>query len=287
MSLIELVIIVLLALGLLDKSKVSKAIKFLSNDNSSNREIIGDDSIEEKWVWIEEEWSGTKPFFDHFKELNQRIILSIVVLVSAFVLFYINYTDIYNLLTNPLVEAGYTKADLVAFTIYEGFQVKISNTLLVSFIGTFPITFLIIANFVKPAINNLKSSTYVIYLISFLFLFYSGLFAAYQTFPIGIKFLLQFNESEIILRTQNYFQLVSRISLIFGISFQTPLVIYFLIKKNIIKLSLFTNNRKEVFIFVLIFSAILTPTGDPITLFIFTIPLYLLIELVVYLNSRN
>ena len=139
-----------------------------------------------------------KPFFDHFKELNQRIILSIVVLVSAFVLFYINYTDIYNLLTNPLVEAGYTKADLVAFTIYEGFQVKISNTLLVSFIGTFPITFLIIANFVKPAINNLKSTTYVIYLISFLFLFYSGLFVAYQTFPIGIKFLLQFNESEII-----------------------------------------------------------------------------------------
>ena len=55
MSLIELVIIVLLALGLLDKSKVSKAIKFLSNNNSSNREIIGDGSIEEKWVWIEEE----------------------------------------------------------------------------------------------------------------------------------------------------------------------------------------------------------------------------------------
>ena len=40
MSLIELVIIVLLALGLLDKSKVSKAIKFLSSNNSSNREII-------------------------------------------------------------------------------------------------------------------------------------------------------------------------------------------------------------------------------------------------------
>ena len=55
MSFIELIIIVLLALGLLDKSKVSKVFKFLTNDNSSNREIIGDDSIEEKWVWIEEE----------------------------------------------------------------------------------------------------------------------------------------------------------------------------------------------------------------------------------------
>ena len=66
MSLIELVIIVLLALGLLDKSKVSKAIKFLSNNNSLNREIIGDDSIEEKWVWLEEEWSGTKTIFWSF-----------------------------------------------------------------------------------------------------------------------------------------------------------------------------------------------------------------------------
>lgn len=66
MSFIELIIILLLALGLLDKSKVSKAIKFLSNDNSSNREIIGDDSIEEKWVWIEEEWSGAKTIFWSF-----------------------------------------------------------------------------------------------------------------------------------------------------------------------------------------------------------------------------
>ena len=66
MSLIELVIIVLLAFGLLDKSKVSKAIKFLSNNNSLNRETIGDDSIEEKWVWIEEEWSGTKTIFWSF-----------------------------------------------------------------------------------------------------------------------------------------------------------------------------------------------------------------------------
>jgi len=168
-----------------------------------------------------------KPFFDHFKELNQRIILSIVVLISAFVFFYMNYIDIYNLLTDPLVKAGYTKSDLVAFTIYEGFQVKISNTLLVSFIATFPITFLIIANFVKPAVNDLKTITYIIYILSFLLLFYGGLLAAYQTFPIGIKFLLQFNESEIILRTQNYFQLVSRISLIFGVSFQHLLLFIF------------------------------------------------------------
>ena len=86
---------------------------------------------------------------------------------------------------------------------------------------------------------------------------------------------------------QNYFQLISRVSILFGLSFQAPLVIYFLIKKNIIQRSVFTNNRKEIFLGVLIFSAIITPTGDPVTLFIFTIPLYLLIELVLYLSKNK
>ena len=51
--------------------------------------------------------------------------------------------------------------------------------------------------------------------------------------------------------------------------------------------SIFTDNRKEIFVGVLIFSAIITPTGDPVTLFIFTIPLYMLIELVLYLSKNN
>ena len=125
------------------------------------------------------------------------------------------------------------------------------------------------------------------YLIVFIFLFYLGIFSAYKTLPIGIDFLLSFNESDFILRTQNYFQLISRISILFGISFQTPLVIYFLIKRGIISRNIFTDNRKEIFVAVLIFSAIITPTGDPVTLFIFTIPLYMLIELVLYLSKNN
>ena len=65
------------------------------------------------------------------------------------------------------------------------------------------------------------------------------------------------------------------------------LVIYFLIKRGIISRNIFTDNRKEIFVAVLIFSAIITPTGDPVTLFIFTIPLYMLIELVLYLSKNN
>ncbi len=209
-----------------------------------------------------------------------------MVITIFFIITYFNYSTIYEILINPLLKAGYSTTDLVAFTIYEGFQVKILNTFFVSLTLAMPFIIFILGYFFKPALENTSHIIFLSYLLIFISLFYLGIFSAYKSIPVGINFLLEFNESEFILRTQNYFQLISRISILFGLSFQMPLVIFFLIKKNIIKRTLLTNNRKEIFVFVLIFSAVITPTGDPITLFIFTIPLYLLIELVLYLSKK-
>ena len=227
-----------------------------------------------------------KKFFDHFKELNYRIYTSLMVITIFFIITYYNYSTIYEILINPLLKAGYSTTDLVAFTLYEGFQVKILNTFFVSLTLAMPFIIFILGYFFKPALENTSHIIFLSYLLIFISLFYLGIFSAYKSIPVGINFLLEFNESEFILRTQNYFQLISRISILFGLSFQMPLVIFFLIKKNIIKRTLLTNNRKEIFVFVLIFSAVITPTGDPITLFIFTIPLYLLIEFVLYLSKK-
>ena len=227
-----------------------------------------------------------KKFFDHFKELNYRIYISLIVITIFFTIVYINYSTIYEILINPLLNAGYSTTDLVAFTIYEGFQVKVLNTFFVSLTLAMPFIIFVLGYFFKPALETTSHIIFLSYLLTFITLFYLGIFSAYKSLPVAINFLLEFNESEFILRTQNYFQLISRISILFGLSFQMPLVIFFLIKKNIIKRSLLTNNRKEIFIFVLIFSAVVTPTGDPITLFIFTIPLYLLIEFVLYLSKK-
>ena len=227
-----------------------------------------------------------KRFFDHFKELNYRIYTSLIVITIFFIIIYLNYSTIYEILINPLLNAGYSTTDLVAFTIYEGFQVKILNTFFVSLTLAMPFIIFILGYFFKPAFETTSQFIFLSYLITFITLFYLGIFSAYKSIPVGINFLLEFNESEFILRTQSYFQLISRISILFGFSFQLPLVIYFLIKKNVIKRKLLINNRKEIFVFVLIFSAVITPTGDPVTLFIFTIPLYLLIEFVLYLSKK-
>mgnify|MGYP001167832586 FL=1 len=56
MSLVEFLIILFITLGVLDKSKVQKILKYTSGLNSQQgRDVIGDNSIEQKWVWLEEE----------------------------------------------------------------------------------------------------------------------------------------------------------------------------------------------------------------------------------------
>jgi hypothetical protein len=55
-SLVEFLIILFISLGVLDKSKVQKILKYTSILSSQQgRDVIGDNSINEKWVWLEEE----------------------------------------------------------------------------------------------------------------------------------------------------------------------------------------------------------------------------------------
>jgi hypothetical protein len=56
MSLTELVIIIFISVGILDKKKLKKYLEIFSDFNKGpTRKIIGDSSLNENWKWIGEE----------------------------------------------------------------------------------------------------------------------------------------------------------------------------------------------------------------------------------------
>jgi len=223
---------------------------------------------------------------EHLQELNNRILFSFTLVAIVAIFVYNQYSFFGDILLEPLINAGYDDSNIFALTIYEGFQVKLQNTFWISIIITFPLILLILGYFVKPALE-IRTLSFSLYFIFFTLLFYSGIFSSLSIAHVGIEFLLSFNENEIILRSQNYFQFITRISLLFGVSFQLPLIMLFLLNKGIIKVKSLTNKRAEMFIVILIFSAVITPTGDPISLFIFTLPMYLLIEIMIFIHKKS
>jgi sec-independent protein translocase protein TatC len=227
-----------------------------------------------------------KPFMEHLQELNNRILFSLTLVAIVAIFVYNQYSFFGDILLEPLINAGYDDSNIFALTIYEGFQVKLQNTFWISIIITFPLILLILGYFVKPALE-IRTLSFSLYFIFFTLLFYSGIFSSLSIAHVGIEFLLSFNENEIILRSQNYFQFITRISLLFGVSFQLPVIMLFLLNKGIIKVKSLTNKRAEMFIVILIFSAVITPTGDPISLFIFTLPMYLLIEIMIFIHKKS
>lgn len=227
-----------------------------------------------------------KPFMEHLQELNNRILFSFTLVGIVAIFVYNQYSFFGDILLEPLINAGYDDSNIFALTIYEGFQVKLQNTFWISIIITFPLILLILGYFVKPALE-IRTLSLSLYFIFFTLLFFSGIFSSLSIAHVGIEFLLSFNENEIILRSQNYYQFITRISLLFGVSFQLPLIMLFLLNKGIINVKSLTNKRAEMFIVILIFSAVITPTGDPISLFIFTLPMYLLIEIMIFIHKKS
>ncbi len=227
-----------------------------------------------------------KPFMEHLKELNTRILISFGLVIATSIIVYLQYPFFVDLLLNPLINAGYDQTNIFALTIYEGFQVKLLNTFWIALIITFPVVLLIVGLFIKPALN-ISTVAFMLYFTFFTLLFYLGIGSSLSIAHVGIEFLLSFNENEIILRSQNYFQFITRVSLLFGVSFQLPLVILFLLNKQIIQVESLTKKRPEMFVVILIFSAVIIPTGDPVSLFIFTLPMYLLIETMIFLHKKS
>lgn len=75
----------------------------------------------------------------------------------------------------------------------------------------------------------------------------------------------------------DYFKFVAMMTLIFGVVFQTPLIVMFLARTEIVPLSTLVKQQKIVLMVLIVLSAVLTPQ-DPVTMVMMAIPLVVLYQ---------
>ena len=71
-----------------------------------------------------------------------------------------------------------------------------------------------------------------------------------------------------------------------GVLFQMPLLVMILAKIGIVTGTFLRRYRRHAFVIIIIAAAIITPSTDPFSLAIVTIPLYILFEASIILASR-
>jgi sec-independent protein translocase protein TatC len=167
--------------------------------------------------------------------------------------------------------------------VTEAFMVYFKVSLVTGLIIGSPWIFYQIWMFIAAGLYPHEKKLVNVYLPFSIGLFLAGAAVCqFLVMPKAIEVLLSFNDwmgLEPDMRLNEWLSFAMMMPLIFGISFQTPLVMLFLFKIGIMDVSTFRGYRKIAWFLMAVFAAVITPTPDAMTMLFLWVPMGFLYEL--------
>ncbi|MDP6636762.1 MAG: twin-arginine translocase subunit TatC [Phycisphaerae bacterium] len=231
-------------------------------------------------------------FGDHLEEFRQRLIHALIGLVVALVVCMVFGWWIFEFLKYPLVAAMTDRGE--ADKVEKLITLKVTGAILTYF-RVCLYTALVMAGpwilyqfwrFIAVGLYP-NERRYVHASVPFSAALFIGgaLFFVFVVCKQMLAFLLMFGDwlgiTEMI-TLDNHIKFMTNMMLVFGIGFQTPLVVFVLGKVGLVSLKTFRHYRRHVVLGILIFAALFT-SPSPIDQFLLAIPMWLLYELGIFL----
>jgi sec-independent protein translocase protein TatC len=218
---------------------------------------------------------------DHLEELRQRLIVGVILtsVITIIALFF--GSEIHSYFISPYKQAlGDPKATFYQIKLMAPFLIYLKTAFLLSVLIAFPFLFYILWGFVAPALDE-RSERYGLFIIIFsTILFWSGIALCWLTvfenflriflvtwMPDGVEAKLPIDE---------YYDLFFNLHLVFGISFQLPVVLVLMGRLGIISSSFLAKRWREIIISLSVFSAVFSPGPDVISMLMLFAPLVFL-----------
>ncbi|CAN5160167.1 twin-arginine translocase subunit TatC [soil metagenome] len=171
---------------------------------------------------------------------------------------------------------------LNVFGITEGMMVWLKVAMICGVVIGSPWIFLQVWSFVAAGLYSTEKKLVHVYMPFSLFLFLCGVFLCeLVVIPQAVRFLLEFNEWLGVnpeLRLEDWLSFALLMPLVFGISFQTPLIMLFLAKIGIFDAASFRAKRRIAWFVLMVGAALIMPTTDIYTIFMMQVPLIALYE---------
>lgn len=242
----------------------------------------------------------TMTFWDHLEDLRKSIFRMMGVLASvAVILFFFKnflFDDVVlapagsDFLLYRLVGIDFSLS-LVNLEVAAQFMIHMKVTFICALILTFPYLIYEIWKFIAPALyENEKNAVRGAFTFASV-LFYVGIAVGYFIIlPLMLNFFADYQVSASVPNTfslSSYISMFTSIVLVFGIVFEFPTVIAVLSGMGIVTRETLKRYRRHAVCAVVILAAVITPTGDPFSLFVVSVPLYMLYEFSILISRRS
>lgn len=229
-------------------------------------------------------------FWDHLEELRGTVFRSVL----AIIVLSIPGIAMKNILFDGIVLAPTRpeffiyrwtgidmSVDLINIEVTAQFFVHLKLSIALGLVLSFPFIIWEIWKFVSPALyENEKRSVKKAFSLASM-LFYAGVMVGYCiVLPVCLNFFMGYTVSDAVQNTislNSYISLFISMVILIGIVFEFPTVILALSSMGILGRSTLRKYRKHAFLSILVVAAFITPS-DPVSMFVLSVPLYLLYE---------
>lgn len=179
--------------------------------------------------------------------------------------------------------------DLIATELSSQFMTHVTTSIYLGLLLASPYILLELFRFILPALydNERKYSVLVTIIIYSLFII-GVLMCYFMIFPISFRFLGTYSVSETIssmITLKSYISTFTSLTVVMGVVFQLPVIIFILAKMGIVNFSILAKYRKYAFFTITVISAIITPP-DILSCLLVTFPLYFLYECSIWVAKK-
>ncbi len=255
-----------------------------------------------KQIEEQEVQEGTMSFWDHLEVLRWALFRSAcvlaVIMVGTFIAMpYIfdrfilapTSNDFFTYRWLNAIGKGFVKlspdfdVQIININVASQFMTHISTSVSMAAVIAFPYFIWEIWKFIEPALFEDEVKHLRPAFLGGTLMFYIGCAIGYVlVFPFTFRFLVEYNLSPNItnqINLQSYIDNFTMLILVMGIVFEMPLLAWLLSLFGILRKSFLREYKRHAIVALLIAAAIITPSGDPFTLMLVFIPLYVLYEL--------
>jgi sec-independent protein translocase protein TatC len=224
---------------------------------------------------------GRMPVMDHLTELRRRILISaLAVVVCAIVVFFFS-NAIIKFLVEYYQDATHGKRDALIFLgPVDGFITRLKVATYGGIVLALPVWLYQLWRFITPGLNPKERRYAIPFVLSSIVLFILGAIVAFLTLEPALKFLIDVGgpSQSPQFTSDKYLTLVSLMIVAFGLSFEFPVVLVFLLIAGVISTAQLRHWRRWAIVGIVTFAAVITPSQDPYSLFFMAVPMYVFYE---------
>ncbi len=226
---------------------------------------------------------------EHLEELRRRLVTSVLAVVIGIIASIIpvpSYDSLTHFVVQKLVaEAPGGKVQVLGPG--EGFFTFLQVSMIVGIALSMPVIIYQVLSFVAPALYETEKKYLYIAVPGVTLSFLGGVLFCYSfMLPFAIQFLGNFATDVFSpsWAAERYLDFVTTFLFWVGLTFELPIVLFFLTKLGVVTTQRLVSFRKYALVLAFVIGAIITPTPDPINQSIVSLPIYLLFELGIILS---